>query len=77
MKNTLKYAPYIDQPFKAELLRNRVHMITISLNDWCNMLILDNIAKYNGISGEDFRFTDLSRINARLSEYAQFTGGEM
>ena len=82
MKDTLKYNPYIEQPVKAALLRNRVELMTRSLNAWCNMLIIDNVidnaATHNDIAvAAYFRFKDLSHINARLSEYAQFVGGEM
>ena len=77
MKNTLKYLTHMQPRAKALLIAQRYHLMSNSLNDWCNLLIFDNIAIQNNVVAADFKFKDLSRINARLSEYAQYTGGEM
>lgn len=77
MKKALNNDPVLKPEFKARMLRERVDMAERSLNDWVNLLRIDNICMKNNPHFIDFRYRDFTRINAWLSDYTLFTRGEM
>lgn len=77
MKRTLKHNHIFTPGFKADMLRARVSIAQRSINDWCNLLIADRIIEKYNPHLQDYTRKDRERINAWLSDYDMFCGGEM